>query len=142
MLDSLSLQLCDIQGRLFMYSLKQGCASASFVEAFMCGETAAALDRPYDRSQWMGEEYLFEEIDDAAGGLPKVGDMLPEEAMHWMGYTYRYWHFYTGESSREIYGTTDANAMALGYPGLHTLDVEVAIDRLREMSANRSSAVL
>ena len=139
MLDSLSLQLCDIQGRLFMYSLKQGCASASFVEAFMCGETAAALDRPYDRSQWMGEEYLFEEIDDAAGGLPKVGDMLPEEAMYWMGYTYRYWHFYTGESSREIYSTASANTMALVYPGFHTLDVEVAIDRLLEMGSEKRS---
>ena len=138
-LDSLSLQLCDIQGRLFVYACEQGCASVPFVEAYMLGYTAAAFDRPYDRAQWMGEEYLFEEVDEASGGLPRTKDSFPEETLFWMGYTYRYWHFYTGESSREIYATASANTMALVYPGFHTLDVEVAIDRLREMGSEKRS---
>ena len=132
-LDSLGLQLCDIQGRLFDYSAKMGCSSSAFVEAFMRGPTAAALDRPYDRSQWMGEEYLFEEIDEEAGGLPREDDMLPFETLYWMGYIYRFWHLYTGETSSDIYATADVAVMANTYPGFHTLDNEMAVDRLREM---------
>ena len=138
MLDSLSLQLCDIQGRLFALACEQGCASVPFVEAFMRGKTAEALDRPYDRAQWMGEEYLFEEVDEAAGGLPRTDGILAEDVMYWMGYTYRYWHFYTGESSCDMYAVADVHVMARVYPGFHTLDVEVAIDRLREMAAEGS----
>ena len=132
-LDSLGLLLCDIHGRLFEYSAKMGCASKAFVEAFMCGPTAAALDKPYDRTQWMGEEYLFEEIDDEAGGLPRGGDALPSETLFWMGFIYRFWHLYTGESSSVIYATADVAVMASAYPGFHTLDNEMAVDRLRGM---------
>ena len=131
--DSLGLQLCDIQGRLFEYSRAMGCTSAQFIKTFMCGPTAAALDRPYDRAQWMGEEYLFEEIDDESGGLPRGGDLLPQETLYWMGFLYRFWHLYSGETSNKIFNTADSTVMAKAYPGFHTLDNEAAVDRLKEM---------
>lgn len=134
-MDSLQRQLCDIQGRLFEISYDEGCASEDFVRAFMTGPTAAAYDRPYDRSQWMGEEYLFEEIDEESGGLPRGGARYGREVLFWIGYTYRAWHFLTGESSRQIYAAADASLMARAYPGFHTLDVEMAVARLREMTA-------
>lgn len=133
MLDSLQRQLCDVQGRLFVLSGDSGCASEPFIRTFMLGETAAAYDRPYDRSQWMGEGYLFEEVDKSAGGLTRDGERFSRETLFWIGYTYRYWHFLTGESSREIYAVADARQMARAYPGFHTLDPELAIERLREI---------
>ena len=50
------------------------------------------------------------------------------EVMYWSGYTYRYWHYYTGECSNEIYKAADAETMNECWPGFHTLDVEMAID--------------
>ena len=68
-MDELQLKLCDIQGRLFELSGTQEIPSEAFIKAFMTSETAKALDSTYNRMQWMGEEYLLEEVKDAAGDI-------------------------------------------------------------------------
>ena len=65
------------------------------------------LDDVYDRLQWAGEEYILEELDDEVKGLGKAGITYSQEVMYWAGYTYRYWHYYTNECSREIYKTAE-----------------------------------
>lgn len=124
--------LCDIQGRLFELALKNGYDCKEFIEKFMNSKTAAALDQSYDRLQWAGEEYILEELNEETGGLKKAGITYNNEIMYWSGYTYRYWHYYTGESSKEIYTIADAKKMADVYLGFHTLDVMMAVDRLKE----------
>ena len=131
-LDTQQFGLCDIQGRLFELALRKGYDCKDFVEKFMNSRVAAALDDVYDRMQWAGEEYLLEELDDEVGGLAKAGTAYNNEVMYWMGYTYRYWHYYTGENSKQIYATADFEKMAMLYPGYHTLDVAMAVDRLKE----------
>ena len=137
-MESLTLekrQLCDIQGRLFELALKKGLDCPAFIEAFMNSKTAAALDDVYDRLQWAGEEYILEELDDEVKGLGKAGITYSQEVMYWAGYTYRYWHYYTNECSREIYKTADAKTMNECWPGFHTFDVEMAIDDLKQICA-------
>ena len=126
-------QLCDIQGRLFELAYKNGYDCPDFIEQFMNSNAAAALDRLYDRLQWAGEEYILEELDDEAGGLKKAGVIYPLEIMYWSGYIYRYWHYYTGQSSREIYEIADAQTINACWAGFHTMDVEMAIDDLMEI---------
>ena len=126
-------QLCDIQRRLFEFALKAGLDCPAFIESFMNSRTVAALDNVYDRLQWAGEEYILEELDDETGGLKKAGETYSMEVMYWAGYTYRYWHYYTGESSREIYEIADARTMDECWLGFHTFDVEMAVDDLREI---------
>lgn len=126
-------QLCDIQGRLFELALKGGYDCPEFIKFFMNSHAAAALDDTYDRLQWAGEEYILEELDEEAKGLKKAGGTYSKDVMYWAGYTYRYWHYYTGESSREIYKTADADTMNECWLGFHTLDVEMAIDDLKEI---------
>ena len=118
-LNSQQFGLCDIQGRLFELALKNGYDCKDFIEKFMNSKTAAALDESYDRLQWAGEEYILEELNEEVGGLKKAGTVYHNEIMYWSGYTYRY-------------KTADAETMATGYLGLHTLDVKMAIDRLKE----------
>lgn len=136
-LGLLERQLCDIQGRLFELSLKVGYDSPSFIKDFMVSRTAAALDDVYDRLQWAGEEYILEELDDETEGLLKAGKIYSKEVLYWSGYLYRYWHYYTGESSREIYKIADAELMNDCWMGFHTLDVEMAIDNLKEIYRQR-----
>lgn len=93
-------QLCDIQGRLFELALKQGYDCPMFIEAFMSSKAAAALDDVYDRLQWAGEEYILEELSDEVDDLERVGTAYTMEVMYWTGYTYRYWHYYTNENSK------------------------------------------
>lgn len=126
-------QLCDIQGRLFELALKNGYDCPLFIDAFMNSKAAAALDDIYDRLQWAGEEYILEELEDEVGGLQKASTSYALEVMYWTGYTYRYWHYYTNEYSREIYKIADAKIMNECWPGFHSLDVRMAIDDLREL---------
>lgn len=59
------------------------------------------------------------------------------DRLQWAGYLYRYWHFYTGQSSKEIFTIADANMMNEAWLGFHTLDNEMAIDDLMEIYEQR-----
>ena len=131
-------QLCDIQGRLFELALKSGYDCPAFIRAFMNSRTAAALDDTYDRLQWAGEEYILEELNDEVGGLKKAGTLYSTEVMYWSGYTYRYWHYYTGESSNAIFQAAGAETMNDCWMGFHPFDVEMAIDDLKDHHAQQS----
>ena len=126
-------QLCDIQGRLFELALKNKYDCPAFIKTFMNSQAAAALDDVYDRLQWAGEEYILEELEDEAKGLEKAGIIYNKDVMYWTGYIYRYWHYYTNEDSREIYKIADAKTMNECWLGFHTLDVEMAIDDLKDI---------
>ena len=134
--------VCEVQGRLFELAQTSGCDGLAFIELFMNSRVAADLDLIFNRNQWMGEEYLLEELQDETGGLPKGEKDCSPEMLYWCGYIYRYWHYYTGETSRDIYRIADAHTMSMCWPAYHTLDVEMAIDRLKEAAASPQTADL
>lgn len=55
------------------------------------------------------------------------------EVLYWAGYVYRYWHFVTGESSKEIYKQAPAETMNTNYLMFHCMSVELAIEDLKEI---------
>lgn len=71
-------------------------------------------------------------------GFSKHGTVFDSETLYWAGYLYRYWHFYTGESSKVIYKQADAQTVNAMYYGYHTLDIEMAIDRLKEVKKSNA----
>ena len=133
-MDALQLKLCDIQGRLFELFTGTEYDAESLVKAFMNGEIAKNLDSEYNRMQWAGEEYLLEElIATCKDKLSPKKDGISKDVMFWMGYVYRYWHFYTGEESAKIYKQAPFETMNINYLMFHTMDVEMAIDDLKEI---------
>ena len=132
-MTSIDLKLCDIQGRLFKLSVQRGINSVEFVKVFMKSATAKALDSIYNRMQWAGEEYLLEEVIDEVGDrFEKSGDLHEEEVIYWIGYIYRYWHYVTGETSREIYRQVPIKVMKKNYSMLYMLTPEEVIVQLKE----------
>ncbi len=134
-ISSFERQLCDIQGRLFELSAKKEYNSKEFITTFMNSVTADDLDRDYDRLQWLGEEYILANLADETH-LVK-GEVFSKEVLFWAGYTYRYWHFLTGESSKEIYKQADADIMNESYFGFHTLDVAMAVMDLKDLHGQK-----
>ena len=134
MIDALKLKLCDIQGRLFELSAKKGYGSTAFIKAFMTSEIAKDLDSKYNRMQWAGEEYLLDEIISANPcAASSNGEIFSADVMYWIGYLYRYWHFYTGEDSAKIYKQAPVETMKRNYMMFHTMDPILAIEDLKEI---------
>ena len=133
-MDSIRLKLCDIQGRLFEHSTAY--ASEGFIRDFMNSEVAEHLDSPYNKLQWMGEEYLIDELKDEKK-LGKDGEKYSPEVLYWIGYLYRYWACTRGERSKRIYRQAPAKTMKRNYMAFHTFDPDVAIDDLIEIHQQR-----
>jgi len=134
MIDELQLKLCDIQGRLFELSAEKGYGSAVFIKAFMTSEIAKDLDSKYNRMQWAGEEYLLDEIVSANPDVASSnGEIISADVIYWIGYLYRYWHFYTGEDSAKIYKQAPVETMKRNYMMFHTMDPTLAIEDLKEI---------
>ena len=133
MLNSLQMALCDTQGQLCVLAAERGYASEAFVKAYMTSAVAADMDKEFHHIQWAGKAYILSRMEDEfADQLIKDGEIYDKEALYWMGYIYRYWHFYTGERSREIYKQAPAKTMNVVYLMYHTMSPEMAIDRLKE----------
>ena len=133
-MNELELKLCDIQGRLFELSADKKLDSAAFVKTFMASQTAKELDSKYNRMQWAGEEYLLEEIiSDAGDILTANGETFPKDVLYWIGYIYRYWHYYADEDSAKIYKQAPVETMKRNYLMFHTMAPEVAIEDLKEI---------
>ena len=138
-MNELQLKMCDIQGRLFELSGANGYDSVTFIKAFMTSEVARGLDSKFNRMQWAGEEYLLAEIADNAE-LTKGGTVYDKEVLYWAGYLYRFWHFATGEDSKEIYRQAPAETMSRNWLIFHTLAPEVAIGDLKEIYRQRNES--
>ena len=133
-MNELQLKLCDIQGRLFELSAEKKYNSAAFIKAFMMSDTAKELDSKYNRMQWAGEEYLLEEVASVAGeSLTRNGEIFSADVLYWIGYIYRYWHYYNGEDSAKIYKQAPAQTMKRNYMIFHTMDPVLASADLKEI---------
>ena len=133
MCKSLQLTLCDTQGQLFELAAERGYSSEAFIKAFMTSQVSADMDKEFHHVQWAGKAYILSRMEEElAETLTKGGEIYDKETLYWVGYIYRYWSFYTGESSREIYKQAPAKTMNVVYLMYHTMSPEMAIDRLRE----------
>lgn len=129
----LQLELCKLQSELFRMSVDYNIDSKSFIDFFMTSSIAEHLDSEFDHLQWAGKEYIMELIlNEYRDKLSFNGTLYSKETMEWIGYIYRYWHFYTNESSKDIYKQGDALTMNLVYYSYHTLDCALAIDKLKD----------
>ena len=137
-MDELQLKMCDIQGRLFELSSDKNLNSAAFVKTFMLSDTAKHLDSKYSSMQCMGEEYLLEEICENAEDLvAEEGQVLPKDVLYWIGYLYRYWHYYACENSAEIYKQAPVKTMARNFAIFHTMDLALAIENLKQINKQK-----
>jgi len=139
MLDSLEISLCQMQAHLFELSVEKGYDSEAFVKAFMSSTVAEDLDRAFHHAQWAGEEYLISRFSEENPKAIRKGFLYDAETLYWSGYLYRYWHFYTGETSKAIYKQAPITVLKQVYLPYHALSIEMAIDRLKETYVDKKA---
>lgn len=138
-MNELQLKLCDIQGRLFELSADRKYCSSAFIKAFMTSPVAKSLDSKFNHMQWAGEEYLLDELIASADKetVTANSDILSKDVLYWIGYIYRYWHYYTGEDSIKIYKQAPYDTMKRNYMIFHTMAPEVAVEDLKEIYSQK-----
>lgn len=130
--ESLKLALCEMQAQLFVLSWDLGYASEDFIRTFMHSQIAKELDLPFHHMQWAGASYLMSRMEAENRAALVQGERYDPETLYWAGYLYRYWHIFTGESSREIYRQAPAKTIRVVYLMYHTMSPELAVLRLKE----------
>ena len=140
-MNELQIKMCDIQGRLFELSADRKYSSSAFIKAFMTSSVAKSLDSSFNHMQWAGEEYLLDEIVSSvtAEAFSKNSDILSKDVLFWIGYIYRYWHYYTGEDSSKIYKQAPYNVMKRNYMIFHTMAPELAIENMKEIYQQKTN---
>ena len=140
-MNELQIKMCDVQGRLFELSADRKYSSSAFIKAFMTSSVAKSLDSSFNHMQWAGEEYLLDEIVSSvtAEAFSKNSDILSKDVLFWIGYIYRYWHYYTGEDSSKIYKQAPYNVMKRNYMIFHTMAPELAIENLKEIYQQKTN---
>ncbi len=138
-MNELQLKMCDVQGRLFELSADRNLGSSAFIKAFMNSSVAKGLDSKFNHMQWAGEEYLLDELVTLADKemLIKNSEILSKDILYWIGYIYRYWHYYTGEDSVKIYKQAPTDTMKRNYMLFHTMAPEVAVEDLKEIYSQK-----
>ena len=143
MCKSLQITLCDTQGQLFELAAEHGYSSEAFIKAFMTSQVSADMDKEFHHVQWAGKAYILSRMEDElADQLTRDGEIYDKETLYWAGYIYRYWSFYTGESSRDICKQAPAKTMKVVYLMYHTMSPEMAIDRLKEVYEEKKNSDL
>ena len=133
-MDALQVKMCDIQGRIFELSIENKMPSEEFVKSFMTSETARKIDSRFNHMQWAGEEYILEDLVSNRNKAFRQGEVYSKDVLYWMGYIYRYWHYYNGESSAKIYKQAPYRIMKQNYMMFHTMDPSLAIENLKELA--------
>lgn len=136
-LDVFQLQQCENQAALFESLDRRNVDALPFIKAFMNSQAAAGLDADYDRMQWAGNQYVFEEVMDEFGLKADPNcSRYNTEALFYAGWIYRYWHFKTGESSKDIYRQVNEREILDSY-GLHVESNDLAVEDLKALAVQK-----
>ena len=133
-LDLLQLNLTEQQADLFESLDRRNVDAKAFIKAFMNSKAAEGLDADYDRMQWAGNEYIFQEVMEEAG--LKADPNCPRhnpEVLFYAGWITRYWHYLTGESSKEICRQCNEDQLLASY-GLHIESNDLAVEDLKALA--------
>lgn len=129
-------ELCECQGDLFELAADKGydirCFSNIFLGSDFC---MRAFDSAYSRYQCADAEESLDLLEqETASGLEKAsGGRGPGGIIaNWTGYIYRVLCQRSGMPSREILKRIPPETVIGSYYGYHTLDEEMAADKLLE----------
>ena len=127
--------ICKNQARLYRFVARKGVDMEWFSENYLRSSFCKrAFDTIYSRFQTADEleclDFIMPEL-----GAPKMmenGYMFEPDVAEWIGFTYRQLYIETEIPSANLVEKADFATMCRYYPGLHTIDEEMATDIICE----------
>jgi len=128
-------EICKNQARLYRYVAIKGFDMEWFSENYLRSSFCKrAFDTIYSRFQTADELECLDFIIPELGIIQYMNDdmMFDPDVAEWIGFTYRQLYIETGIPSSEIVEKVDFATMCRYYPGLHTIDEDMATDIICE----------
>jgi hypothetical protein len=142
--DPTGRKLAEAQGRLFEESLTAfSGSSAVFIRRFLTSKVAHSFDDGSILLSPSGMSYA--ELDlPKDNGAPRGNGQLrySANALHWLGYLYRYWAYTRELSSAQLLQLCPSKRLVSLYLPYHTQDVEAALRSIEENLPNSSPSDL
>jgi len=125
-------EIVETQGKLFgrFQCDNPNADGQDFMSAYMRVETRSRIDNAAAILSNMTPAELRDEFVVGEGYEIREGHPIDPFAADWIGQFYAYYQWQTGESSRDIIRRIPTQVMCAAYPGLHDLDLSLAVERI------------
>lgn len=134
-LDAEHRFICKQQQELFEYAQKKGADVRAFAEAFMKSNFCnRSLDKPYSVDQYADilNWLEFLEWENILVRPTLRQQHISSRVAGWVGFTYRQLQIETGLQSRELWEKVPMDRIIIAWPGLHTVDEDMAAEIIME----------
>ena len=132
-LDRDELAVSNTQGIIFEECQHLGVDAVDYITKFMHSSVAEDLDNMksgvYSAGSAPLKRYILRQIEPVEPY--DESRHINEDALHWVGYIYRYWVNLLGTPSREIIGIVPVEKALNCYPAYHSMGNREAISHMR-----------
>lgn len=141
-IDTIGLKLCEEQAKLFEKSVSlANCSSPQFIKRFVHSSIVKDFDNLSIINVPFNEEDVIEVLNYEYGPTTS-NNKYGENTMYWIGYIYRYWCYIYELDNLNVYKMVKPDELkSLFYP-YHTLDIEIAIERIMEVKQIKDKMTL
>ena len=133
-LDKIDHEICQTQGDLYEQAANEGYRFPLFSNIYLQSDFCRrAMDTDYSRFQIQSPGELMDFI---IPENPQINEKYEKNKRFdgtiafWIGYMYRYLYFATGLDSKNLLKLHSFNQMCAMYPGMHTVDYEMAAEMI------------
>ena len=125
-------EISETQGILFerLQDVAPEADGIDFVRSYMKSDTRAHIDKGDVYLSTLGPKELMNYYLEENAGVLKPGIPLRGFAPNWMGQFYARYQWQTDGSSAEIVDAVPPTWLASAYPGLHDLDIKLAVEKV------------
>ncbi len=125
----------ESQGKLFDFvaSSFPDCDTEDFINQYMASKTRKAIDEGQAYVNTMDYKTLWEYFVKTDGYTPKKGRAIEGFLPEWIGEFYAYYQWYYNIPSRELIKKISVDFLKKAYPGLHDLDLVLAVIKVGEV---------
>lgn len=102
----------------------------AFIRAYMKSKTRKAIDEQQAYVNTMDAKDLFDYFTTTENYAMQKGKALQGFLPDWVGEFYAYYQWYYNIPSREVLEKVPLEFLKQGYPGLHDLDLDLAVQKV------------